>query len=434
MDIIVKKKIVMGIISIGLIVCLGGCGSSAPNASDITVNRTRKGPTAVLEENAKPQEDEETDAVKDIGEEMAAEETVEIAGTKKGIVFGSCEASGYQDFTYLTEELISTSKTASKEEKTFCVYIPKEGNPRVSKASARSEEAGVYVKVDLEPYLQYQSENYSIRANLQKYIDGEMDYYENYHDVMIGNIEEIEDGAVCEVSYMEYDSYEDAYTPYYAVYSLYDLGDNVTALVTLFVNADNMTQETGKIIEELSSFYQMDISWDESFAQTRREKFENKYRNVYTVDCLTFNLPDGWEIDEEVSDEYETFFAPDGDSQLLGLCIYEAEEAFGVVDVMLENTDEMQEMLEEELGSEWTTITDAGITFLGRTVVVETTIYSEDGNGTAVYYIAEDDNNLYMMYAYCTFEDEEKLTELTDEVQEAVSMFMETGRVTDSFM
>lgn len=40
---------------------------------------------------------------------------------------------------------------------------------------------------------------------------------------------------------------------------------------------DSDAEETGKIIEELSSFYQIDIHWDESFAQAKREKFEDKY-------------------------------------------------------------------------------------------------------------------------------------------------------------
>ena len=411
--------------------CLAACGSEKPSVSDITVNRDRKEPTSILTEGIDMDAEENGDTKDGNAEEN---EEVEVAGTKKGIVFGSSEASGYQDFAYLTEEFISTSKTSSRQEKTFSVYIPKEEKPRVSGTSARGETAGIYIKVNLEPYLQYKSESYSLRANLDKYVTGEMEYYENYYDVIVGNIEETEDAAVCEVSYMEYDFYEDTYAPYYVVYGLYDLGDNVTALVTLSIDAENTTEETGKIIEELSSFYQIDIHWDESFAQAKREKFEDKYTgNIYTVDCLTFKLPDGWEIDEELSDEYETFFAPGGDAEQAGLSVWEVSEAFGVVDAFLDEMEEMQELLEEEVPGELTTITDAGITFLGRTVMVEIAIQSEDGNGNSVYYMAEDDNNLYMIYAYCTFEDGEEVSGLTDEVQEALTMFMETGRVTDSF-
>ncbi len=421
-----KKKCVFAVTSVGIMACLAACGSERPSASDITVNREHKEPALTL--------------TKDIDSDAEESKEVEVAGTKKGIVFGSSEASGYQDFTYLTEEFISTSKTASRQEKTFSVYIPKEEKPRVSGASARSETAGIYMKVNLEPYLQYKSENYSLRSNLDKYVTGEMEYYENYYDVIVGNIEETEDAAVCEVSYMEYDLYEDTYAPYYVVYSLHDLGDNVTALVTLSIDAENTTEETGKIIEELSSFYQIDIHWDESFAQAKREKFEDKYMgNIYTVDCLTFKLPDGWEIDEELSGDYETFFAPDGDLEEAGVCfaVAEVEEAYGIVDIFLEDMDEMQMIFEEEMtdGFDNITLMDGGITFLGRTIIMEMTIHDNENveDGNSVLYMAEDDNNLYVFYAYSAFEDEEETAGLSEKAQEALEMFFETGRVTDSF-
>lgn len=432
-----KKKCVTAVISIGIMVCLAACGSKRPSASDITVNRERKEPAFTITKDIDSNAEENGDT-----KEADAEENrgVKAAGMKKGIVFGSSEASGYQDFTYLTEELLSTAKTASQEKKTFAVYIPKEEKPRVSGASARSEEAGVYIKVDLEPYLQYKAESYSLRVNLDKYVTGEMEYYENYYDVIVGNIEEEEDTAVCEVSYMKHDLYEDTYAPYYVVYSLHDLGDGVTALVTLSIDAENTTKETGKIIEELSSFYQIDIHWDQSFAQAKREKFEDKYTgNIYTVDCLTFKLPDGWEIDEEASYEYETYFAPGGDTEEAGIyfAVSEVDEAFGVIDIFLEDMDEMQELFEEEMTDERDSvvINDLGFTFLGRTLMIEVSFHDvedeEAGNG--VVYIAEDDNNSYMFYAFSVFEDEEETAGLSKEAQEAVDMFFETGRVTDSF-
>ncbi len=432
-----KKKCVIAVISIGIMACIAACGSEKPSASHITVNRERKGPTSILTEGI----DIDAEKNEDTKEEDAEKnEEVEVAGTKKGIVFGSSEASGCQDFTYLTEKFLSTSKTASKQEKTFSVYIPKEENPRVSGTSARSEVAGIYMKVNLEPYLQYKSESYSMRTNLDKYVTGEMEYYENYYDVIVGNIEETEDAAVCEVSYMEYDFYEDTYAPYYVVYGLYDLGDNVTALVTLSIDAENTTEETGKILEELSSFYQMDIHWDESFAQAKREKFEDKYTgNIYTVDCLTFKLPDGWEIDEGMSDDYDTVFAPGGDMEEAGVCfvVSEVDEAFGIIDMFLEDKDEMQEIMEEDMTDErdFAVISDVGITFLGRTITIEVSIHDAEDEeaGNTVMYIAEDDNNMYMFFAFSVFEDEEETAGLSEEAQEAVDLFFETGRVTDSF-
>ena len=48
-------------------------------------------------------------------------------------------------------------------------------------------------------------------------------------------------------------------------------------------------------------------------------------------------------------------------------------------------------------------------------------------------YVAEDDNNLYMIYAYTVLEDGEE-TKLSESVTEALEMLFETGRIMDSMM
>lgn len=470
---------------IGMALCLVACGNSEPNASDISVRRERMGQDTAVAGTEGPTEENSAKEKKDTGSQAARSgnglskelqdawaldgdaqlegtqagetkpedteegspgngeeakniENASLGGTKKGIVFGSPEAFGCKDFKYLTEGSVSTEQNGSKKEERFSAYIPKEEKVRVSGASARGERAGVYVKVDLEPYLQYKAETYSLRSNLDKYVTGEMDYYDNFYDVIVGNIEEAEDVAVCEVTYMEYDFYEDAYSPYYIVYSLHDLGDNVMALVTLSIDADNTTEETGELLEELASFYQLDIHWDETFAQAKREKFEDKYTgNIYSIDCLTFKLPDGWEVDEDVSSEYETFYAPGGDSEEAGMFfgVSEVLSASGMVDMFLEDKEEMQAMLEEEFENEldYAQIQDIGMTFLGRTFTIEMTLHDGEEAGNSVIYMAEDDNNLYMLYAFSSFGEEGESIGLDEKAQEAVTMFFETGRVTDSF-
>ncbi len=466
-----KKKCMMGMgIAIGTVFCLAACGKTEPDASDISMRRGRIGQeTTGLETKGAVEEGTDTEentnrdeyapnealqdawtldrdmqdnglALEDSGRE-AAEETGEagFSGTKKGVVFGSSEAAGCKDFQYLAEGLVSTKKNASKKEERFAAYLPKEEKMRGTGASARGERAGVYVKVDLEPYLQYKAETYSLRNNLDKYVTGEMDYYDNFYDVIVGNIEESEDMAVCEVTYMEYDLYEDAYSPYYIVYSLHDLGDDVMALVTLSIDADNTTEETGELIEELAAFYQLDIHWDETFAQAKRQKFEDKYTgNIYQVDCLAFKLPDGWEIDEAESSDYETFYAPGGDLEDAGMffCVSEVVSASGVVEAMAEDKEEFQLFMEEEYGDEldYIMIQDQGMTFLGRTIIIEMAAHDEEEAGNSMIYIAEDDRNLYIISAFSVFEEgEEMRVGLEEKAQEAVTMFFETGRVTDSF-
>lgn len=146
-----------------------------------------------------------------------------------------------------------------------------------------------------------------------------------------------------------------------------------------------------------------------------------------------------WEIDEEASDEYDTFFAPGGDMEKAGVyfVVFEVEEAYGIIDMFLEDMDEIQEIMEEEMTDErdFALISDLGITFLGRTLTIEVSIHDEEDDeaGNTIMYIAEDDNNMYMFFAFSMFEDEEETMGLSEEAQEAVELFFETGRVTDSF-
>ena len=37
---------------------------------------------------------------------------------------------------------------------------------------------------------------------------------------------------------------------------------------------------------------------------------------IYRLRCLALKLPDGWEIDEAESSDYETFYAPGGDLEV----------------------------------------------------------------------------------------------------------------------
>lgn len=439
-----KKKILATILCISVVLGITSCGTASPAASDLDKRRqqAREEIASNSKENAKEEVLQNTDD-EDNAEEVPenTDETVQSGAANEGdVYFGSKRAGGYQGFDYLTEERISTSKTDSKEEASFSVYIPKEDHPRVSGASARSERAGVYAKVDLEPYLQYKAKEYPLRSNLQKYVDGEMAYYDNYYDITIGEIREIDNGVVCEVSYMEYDSWDEEYVPHYAAYGLYRFDDNVMALVTITVNEEDTTDETAALISELSAFYEMHLNWDQNFAQEKQKEFDNKFNeNNFEVYSLSFSLPDGWEIDEDMSDSYETVFAPGGDSEAAGEClaIMATEEAYGMVDYFIEDMEEMKEIWEEEFEDDADSIEieDIGITFLGRTVRM-TIIEHIDGEADAgVMYLAEDDENLYMIYAYNVIDvDGGEEAALSKSITEALDMFFETGRVTDSMM
>lgn len=165
---------------------------------------------------------------------------------------------------------------------------------------------------------------------------------------------------------------------------------------------------------------------------------QRKSDGTFQVDCISFALPDGWDKDDYMSDDYDTVFAPDGDMDTAMDCLIvsQTSEAFGMVDMFLENMDEMVSMLEEEMAEEEeeyrVTIDDIGMTFLGHTLKMEAFVRDEEGAGFIVLYFAEDDTNMYSLYAYSLFDEDEEVDEdagLSVQMEEALHMFFETGRV-----
>lgn len=182
---------------------------------------------------------------------------------------------------------------------------------------------------------------------------------------------------------------------------------------------------------------------DDSFSSGQRESGNSASGRrgsdgSFQVDCISFMLPEGWEKDEYMSDDYDTVFAPNGDvdSAMDCLIVSQVSESFGMVDMFLENMDEMASILEEEIAEEeeeyHVTIDDVGMTFLGHTLKMEAFVRDEEGAGVIVLYFAEDDDNLYSLYAYTLFEEDEDVDQdagLSVQMEEALHMFFETGQV-----
>lgn len=182
---------------------------------------------------------------------------------------------------------------------------------------------------------------------------------------------------------------------------------------------------------------------NEDFASDRRgdddfRSGERKSDGTFQVDCISFELPEGWEKDEYWSDNYDIVFAPGGDADMAMDCliISRVSEAFGMVDMFLENMDEMTEILEEEIAEEeeeyHVTIDDIGMTFLGHTLKMEAFVRDEEEAGVVVLYFAEDDTNLYSIYAYTMFDENEDIgvdAGMSVQLEEALRMFFDTGRV-----
>ena len=420
-----KNKIITALLITAMLSGLTACGGKEPSASDLTTNRAQAAGDDTTTEDDTEEAEEETEETKE------PEETEEETKAVSGVVFGSDEAKGYDGFEYLMEELVSTSNTKSGDKKTLSVFVPDGDYPSVSGSYATSERMGVVV--DIDPYLQYDAEDYTVGENLEAYVEDEMSYSSYLYGIDIGEIVEIgEDAAMCEVTYMQFDSYDDSYAPYYQIFYLKEMGDNVMGLLDICIIADETTGKTKNLLAELESFYQIDIGWDDSFAEAKRAEFESsdEYNaDAFNLGYMTFELPEGWEKDEDESSYSEAVFAPKGDA--IGEYGYiSIEEDYaddeGIIDEMLSDLEYTQSYFEEVLGEDVTdlVIDDAGETFLGKTLVME---MKADGD-TGIFYIAQNGYSQYAVYAVIWAGEGE---EAEADVRAALDMFFETGKLNE---
>lgn len=424
-----KNKTIAALLIVSMLSGLTACGSKEPSASDLTANRTRE-----TEETEKPEEKEdekETEETEKPEEKETETEEKEEKEAATGIVFGSDEAKGYDGFEYLMEELISTSNTKSGNKMTLSVFVPDGDYPSVSGSYATSERMGVMVDVDIDPYLRYDYEDYTVSENLEYYVEEEIEYSSYIYGVEVGEVKEVgDDIAVCELTYMQFDSYDGSYAPYYQVYCLKELGDNVMGLVDICIMADDTTGKTKNLLAELSSFYEIEIGWDESFGETKRAAFENSDEfnaDAFNLGFMSFELPEGWAKDEDESSYGETYFAPGGDA-IGGYGYISIEEDYaydeGVIDEMLEDLEYTQEYFEEVLGEDVSNliVEDAGETFLGKTLKME---MKADGD-TGIFYIAQSGYSQYAIYAVVWAGEGE---EAYESMEEALDKLFETGKL-----
>lgn len=433
-----KRKIIAALLAAVMVTSVTACGNSQPNASDVTSGRiasTEEENTDKTEDTDKEEKEEEKESEDKESEEKESNKDKTAA---KGIVFGSDEAKGYDGFEYLMEELISTSNTKSGNKASFSAFVPEDDYPSVSGSRARSERMGVTFEIELEPYLGYKSEDYTIKENLENCIENEFSYSSYKYGVEIGDVEEIDDDtATCLVTYMDYNSYDDEYSPVYELYKLEDIGDGITVLYTVSIDSEETTGKTNALLKELSSFYQMDIDWDDSFAETKRSAFENS--DEYNADAfnlaslyMSFELPEGWEKDEKNSSYNEFVFAPGGSARKANGYIKVSKEYSydNYVEALLEDPDYTAAALQESMGEDISDITVEAIedTFMGDVAKVEMKVYDDDieGTGTGIVYYGHYDYNMYMIVVFIS---EEADADEELEIREAIDMLFETGKM-----
>ncbi len=414
-----KNKIITALLMATVMFSLTACGGSAgPNAPDLANRGNSTEEEHVTEETEQAETEEK---------ETEEKETEEKEESKKasGVVFGSDEAKGYTGFEYLMEELISTSDTKSGDKVSLSAFVPDGDYPSVSGSRARCDRMGVTVEVDIDPYIQSKWQDYTMQENLEVYVENDLSY-SDYYGLEIGEVEQLSDECcICEISFMEYSSWDNEYNPFYEIFCLRDMGNEVMAMIDIRIEADETTGKTQSLIDELSSFYEIEIGWDESFADAKREAFENSDEfdaDAFNLGYISFELPEGWDKDEDESSYKETCFGPRGDIYGIGYISVTKDYASDkdVVDAMLSDIEYTKSYFEELSGATDLKIEDAGETFLGSTLKIE---LIDDGD-TCIIYMAQDDYTVYQIYAVVW---EGEGAEAEAEMRAALDMLFETG-------
>lgn len=431
-----KGKVIAALLAAVMVISATACGNTQPNASEITSGRS-----VVSDEGADTDKTEET--VKE-EKEPEEKEPEEKEGGKdktaaKGVVFGSDESKGYDGFEYLMEELISTSDTKSGGKVSFSVFVPDGDYPSVSGSSARSDRMGVTFEVDLEPYLGYKAEDYTVSENLEKYMESQFSSSARTYGVEMGDVEEIDDDtATCLVTYMDYNTYNDTYIPVYEMYKLEDIGDGIMVLFTVSIDAEKTTGKTQALLKELSSFYQMDIDWDDSFAEAKRTAFENS--DEYNADAfnlanmyMSFELPEGWKKDEDNSNNYDEFvFAPGGNAIRANgyIGVFNDYSYDNNVEKMLDDIDYTAEYYESLLGDNVADMTVEAFneTFMGDMVKIEFKMDEDGDSGTYIVYCGY---YKYYVYNIIVFISDDADDDEVQDIRDAVDMLFETGKMKD---
>lgn len=403
-----KKKLVLCITLACLLTSLVGCGDKKEAAA-----------SSVLEAAGEAEETKEAAEAegKSLRGELATEETAteesEVKNNFDGPVLGGDNVEGYDGFAYLYEEILMTetkenADTGEKERQKLTVYIPDDEYATANGSYAYANAMGVDFRVELDPYIRYDAEDYFMTENLDEYLNNQYDpfYTTEYKDLVVSEAEEVggENAVRATVEYCRYDKWNEKYYTVFATYYLTELESGETVLVTVEINDSTVTGKAVKLIEELEQFYQFDIDWDAERAEKKRTDYEaSGGDNMYSTGTLMFELPEGWAEDDDVSDYETKVYAPEGDSSYAQCMITIYEEYLGYdeeVDLraLVEGgeEEEIRETFGDTISNYSAELCDTG---LGQAAKIVYTITDGEDSATITNYVIASDYRVYTLVA-----------------------------------
>lgn len=391
---------------------LAGC-SSKTAADEVTAAADEEAGGKKAIKRAKNAEKEtagkiETDETE---KEEQAEETVKTSkstGKSGAPVLGGKNVEGYDKFKYLSEDVLTSEED---EELQITIYLPKSDYYNVDMEWADAEEHGVSLAVKLNPYMQYEQEDYTPEENMQAFLDDEYDefYATDYKALEISDIEEIDDEtALATVKYCKYESWDEDYAAIYVTYCYKILDSDTAVLTEVEINSKEVDGDTKKLLKEIESFYDFKVEWD---AKEAEEKIENYLADsdgetdTFSTGFLKFDLPAGWEEDMEYSNYDMSVYAPDGDLEFSGCAVIIMEKfigsEMGELSKLFTDNEFVEGFLEAQLGEdvEEFTIEEYGETCIGETVLITCSYARDDMEAKSEVYLSGNGYSIYCVQA-----------------------------------
>lgn len=426
-----KKKLVIWLLAAMMAFSATGCSFDKEASAGVEDDRDEKEED---EDEDKDRADKDSDS--DGNNEDRDTEDDEEKDEKKpasGVVLGGDFDVDYDGFEYLYCELLMTEseeneETGKMESQKLNVFIPNGDYTSVNRDTAYADEKGVNFRVTLNPYMQYNADDYTLAENLEYYLELEYDpfYATNYKDLVISEVEGTKKNARATVNYCFYDEWNDTYMPIYCTYYLVEVSKDVQVLVEVEVNLNDVTGKTEDLLKELETFYAFDIEWDETVAQQKLDTFlANGVPETVTCSTgfLLFELPKGWEEDYDYGDYSYYAFAPDGDVSSSGCVISFSKEYLGMesfdVAELVENKEAVEELFAEQSGDEVISnleVVDYGTTCMGNAVKISFTATDGDYEIMSHWYFISNNDYIYSVEATKFVECEIDVFALTESI------------------
>lgn len=323
-----KKRLVMLVLAVSMTLGMTAC--TGKESTKAVVNE---------ENEDKPKKNDEVV----VGEEEKEEQEEKTADPGKMPTLG-VDDKGYKGFKYLEAHKLDTGEAKA------IVYVPVSDYVYESNGTVSAEKLGVTVEIELDPYIQWHQEEFTMEENLKEYTESRYKFDEFYtidhKDAEISEINAIsKEAATLTASHLEYDEYNEEYYYIWNFYYLMKTDDDRIFIVEVEVDSLNTTGYTEDLMAELEAYLGIDMGYDEDALLAKIDAYDpSEEGNVYSTGYWIFELPDGWGEDKSYEDSYDEYvYAPEGDAGSSNCIIYITDEYVG------EDTGYIREIDDDEV-------------------------------------------------------------------------------------